>query len=198
MPRPKPKKIQIDVDGVLADFAYGFTRLRNQFLPEAEPVLPQSVQQVWEECSDNAVPGNKETWGDIRDSLYFWEELPALATDEEFQRMRDLMWGNDVYFVTAREGYRAKQQTEAWLRLNGIPNATVVMTANKAAFMRIVGITHAIDDHPLFVRDMALVTGTSVYLKDMPYNQEWDALSAGVLRVPSLTAFLDIMTADGQ
>ena len=196
MPRTKPIKIQIDLDGVLADFTYGFTRLRNQFLSEVKPIISQSMQSVWRECSDNAIEGNAEAWKSIRESSYFWEELPALASREEFKRLLDLQYVHDVYYVTAREGYRAKQQTEEWLRVYGIPNASVIMTANKAAFMRVVGVTYAIDDHPPFARDMALVPGASVYLKDMPYNQEWNSLIAGVLRVPSLSEFIDAVIPD--
>lgn len=188
-----PLVIQIDLDGVLADFARGFTKLRSKVCSERALEVPmlQANQTVWGECSDNDTLGNAEAWAALRKDTYFWRVLEPMVEQREFNRIAYLHQEHYVYFVTAREGRFAKYQTECWLVKRGIENPTVVMTADKAGFMRAAGVQYAIDDHPGFVDAMLKVPGANVYLMDRPYNQQYDA--PGLVRVAELSAFLDVV-----
>ncbi len=176
--------VQFDVDGVLADFSAGYDRLCMKL-----GVEPPGPDAPWD------AKWNPVVWEEIKSSLTFWEQLPALVHDRVFHHITDLV--ADVYFVTARPGRRTKWQTERWLFDHEVRDGTVIVTGRKAEFAQAVGVTHAIDDKAgNAVATQYLASKTKSYLLDAPYNR-WDQsiLGTKVIRVNTVEEFLSQVEA---
>jgi hypothetical protein len=176
--------VQFDIDGVLANFLDGYRNLQSwQGKPRTESLN-------WDDYY------SPEVWAEIRQSRYFWEDLPACVPDPVFRRINGL-GPSTVYFATNRVGVDVKTQTEHWLMARGIQRPTVVITAKKGEFAYAVGATHAIDDKA----GNAVYTAyhsprTMSYLLDRPYNRfDQSVLGTRVKRIDSVGLFLSVVEA---
>jgi hypothetical protein len=171
--------VQFDVDGVLADFGTGYDRLCRML-----GLIPPGPEAPWDAKWDTDV------WANIRSSVDFWMNLPALVPDAIFARIQRI--AEPVYFVTARPGTRTKWQTEEWLKDRGVYEPTVIVTGKKAEFAHAVGVTHAIDDkagNAVAIQYMA--PRTKSYLLDEPYNRfDHSVLGSKVIRVKQVGEFM--------
>lgn len=189
-----------DVDGVLADFVWGFTHLMNQM---GMPITPYNTfqQKSW----DFQFPKEMSTpaWKAVADSEDFWESLPTLASADEMAAIAELNERENVYFVTSRAGKgSSKHQTESWLRARGILNPTVVITPHKGWFAHAINAHYSIDDkagNATFVAYHAreLQRPTLSFLLNQQYNQ-WDqsVLGTKVVRVATVAEMLALAEAD--
>jgi uncharacterized HAD superfamily protein len=188
--------IQIDVDGVLADFMTAYTRLAVQMglAPEVSGTLDQTAWETY-----GAVPRENvsRVWDHIKQSMTFWHGAPPLIDKDTFNRLSDLEARHDIYYVTARVGIHAKYQTTKWLEHRGVREPTVVMSSKKGEIAAAIGAHYAIDDKA----GNAIFTGyfakkTHSYIIDRPYNQfDGGVTGSGVRRVATVGAFLDDMEA---
>lgn len=190
--------VQFDIDGVLADFIRGYTRLGKKY----------GLTETGD--NDNARYGTvhlhgdveleDQLWREIKASPTFWMLLPEHVTRTTFQRINALQDQHDVVFATNRPGLHAKWQTQQWLKNQGVEYPTVVVTAKKGEFARAAGVTHCIEDK----------AGNAVYiayenpgivscLVDRPYNRfPADVLGSKVRRVASVDEFLDLVEKEGR
>lgn len=177
-------KYGFDVDGVLADFNYSYQAL----------IVKQTGMDLF--CYSEGFPdcwdyperyGYKKedvnaAWETIKESRDFWETLYSLPDRDHLGPALDLE--SDVYFVTNRPGYRAKAQTENWLRQYGIRRPTVLLSSMKGFCALALDLDFYIDDKLENANDVAAMSRANTYLLDRPYNQ--GATKTGVTRVSSL------------
>jgi len=186
-------KIGLDIDGVFANFAEAYQRLfvkttgRDWFhVGDAE----NPPMWHWPTLRGYTGEETKAVWAAIKTDPVFWLNLApypdAVATLR--QHYAQLQREHDVYFITNREGVRAKQQTEEWLAqfLNTPPTVLLVGHRKKGEAAQALGLDCAIDDYFENVQDLAPLTRT--YLLDRTYNQETP--DARVRRVDSFHHFL--------
>jgi uncharacterized HAD superfamily protein len=189
------KTIVFDVDGVLADFIQGFTNLANGLY--GTPVITTAMQPTWD-----GYPGMNGlqidgTWDVIKKKDWtFWYNLHPLVSNEVFQRINDLSDDNQVYFVTARIGREAKQQTEGWLHKHGIVYPTVIISPNKGEACQLVKATHAIEDKAGNAIAIQYMSSARSYIIDRPYNRyDNSVVGTKVKRVKTVDEFLNDVEA---
>lgn len=183
--------VQFDIDGVLADFMHGFTRLARE-MGFGNRVSGSRQQVVWEQYGD--VPSDKvdAVWANAKASPWFWEELPALIERETFSRIDRLQGDHDIYFATSRPGRGAKLQTVRWLRAHGISHPTVVITSKKGETAVALGARYAIDDKTGNALFTSYMPGVQSYILDAPHNRfPADKAGARVRRVHTVDEFLN-------
>ena len=189
-------RIGVDVDGVLADFNRSFiervtvvTR-KDLFPPRPFDIMTWDYPESYG-YSDAEVSA---VWDDVKRDPLFWSSLSAyVGTWDAIHalRLRESNNGDEVYFITARPGYRPKVQTEIWLRVNsGYPTwtPTVLISSDKAGCASALKLDKYIDDR---VKNVVLVASTqqsqtTVYVMDRPWNADFDCEAYGVTRVRSV------------
>lgn len=163
-----------DIDGVLADFTYGFT-----YLLEGKG-RSGGTQPTWNfDAPRGAVAA---AWRVVDDSLYFWRNLLPLATWQERLAMQHLAQSADFLYVTGREdrGNNTRGQTIQWLYEGGFPQGTVVLDGDKRSVASgIVNLIGVIDDKPDNLLDLS-AGGYPVYAMSWPYNRH--------VKVPTVTS----------
>lgn len=196
----------IDIDGVLADFNTRFIRRivsvtkKDLFPPRPFPIpcwdYPQHFGYTQAETS--------AVWEDIKRDPHFWQELPAYpGTDEVLDKLYLRQAGGDeIYFVTSRVGVLCKRQTETWLSNHWFDTPTVLISSQKGAIARALGINAYIDDKYENVIDVAwsqalTVGGSSTHVRSATrtflLNAPWNAAFGNpehVTRVSSVMEFL--------
>ena len=181
-----------DIDGVLADFCWGFT--------EAAGLKPWShtVQQAWD-FDEHLFPKHLQasTWEKVTNTPWWWVGLPSLLTrapeEEAFRRIVDR---NDIQhvFCTHRQGTpNAQQQSQMWLCDElGVQAPSVVLSKRKGEVARAIGATYAIDDKAQncsCIHWFSDTPQTKVYVLDRPYNRI--ELPKRVRRVASIEEFIE-------
>lgn len=191
----KQPSIVFDVDGVLANFTKAFTTLR-YVLHGVGPVLDKDEAATWDSCSRGASPENAKTWDHIMQAPYFWQEMESAFQGAEAHGLAGLAVKSNLYFVTARAGVNAKQQTERWInKYLCITYPTVVLTKYKGDFCKTVDARYCIDDKADNASAVAWITQdkTKSYLLDRPYNRYDDTKigSSKVIRVHSIAEYIN-------
>jgi uncharacterized HAD superfamily protein len=188
--------VACDVDGVLADFILAFTKLAHSLF--GTPITRTVDHLSWDKFPGLTDDDVFETWEAIQESSEFWLGLEPLVGPDVFSRIDQIeRRGGRVYFVTARSGEYAKQQTEQWLRTFGITNPTVIVTTSKAETARVVGATHAIDDKAGNAVAIQYMSTAKSYLLDRPYNRfDNSVVGTKIRRVMTVDEFLRNIEAE--
>lgn len=186
----KQRTVLFDVDGVLADFCYGFTT-------EAG-LTPWShtEQQTWEFPEDKfSLALQQATWERVRSKPWWWERLDCLDERDmhvlsEFNNSNPFI---QIVFATHREGTpNAQVQTNAWLSRYLVNQSNVVLTKRKGDIAKAIDADYAIDDkaeNAACIHWIADVRPCKSYILDRPYNRV--PLPRRVRRVFSVAEFLD-------
>lgn len=184
--------IQIDVDGVLADFVKGFYDAARYYIPNL-PMITTYEQETWNGWA--GIPGNIQStiWREIEESKVWWYELDALPTLAERESLLGLDYtdGLNMYFVTSRPGKYAKFLTERWIRSYcNIVHPTVIVAKNKAAIAKLLNIDFSIEDNGPNAEKIAEVIRKPCqsFLIDRPYNNKYPYRAT---RVKTLGEFLE-------
>lgn len=178
-------RIGLDVDGVLANF---FSVYEQAVIDEAGEDkfpcrYPECFPPVWDWPEhygyDRAYI--KRVWLKIAKSRSFWSELGRLPDLQTLLEVAPWVM-HDVYFITARPGENAKGQTEEWLRRHGVPNPTVLITADKGGACGVLGIDVYVDDKWENIQNVVETSKTTrAYLAPQyPYNQTKHTLPRAV------------------
>jgi uncharacterized HAD superfamily protein len=182
--------VQFDIDGVLADFMHGFTRLA-QGMGLCKTITSSGQQAVWERYGDVPDEHVSTVWENAKASPWFWEDLPALVDYPVFRRIEALQGDHEVYFATSRVGRAVKLQTIRWLRWHGISWPTVVVTPKKGEVAAALGAGYAIDDKAGNAIFMGYQKGVRSYLLDAPYNRfDPSVVGSPVRRVRTVEEFI--------
>lgn len=145
--------VMMDIDGVLADFVNGFTRLGNELF--GLPVKDNRDQGEWSWTGSRWCTQEQEgaIWKAIRSSDTFWSGLKPLDNvgDETLDVIADEHRRQPIVFVTSRVGDTAWEQTIEWLEDRGIRRPLVVVSSReltKPSICRGLGLQIAIEDAP--------------------------------------------------
>ena len=177
-------KLGIDIDGVLAEFNTAFKK----FFPK---ISDDFVPDVWDWPRKYGATDDEleEAWDILRDSSDFWRRLsPYPEMAEQSKVINDLSAdGHEIYFITAREGWCAKFETETWLRQHGVAYPTVIISpgSRKWKVCSALELDAMLDDSLDNVRVISNVCRT--YLLDRPWNQQ-DYIP-NVTRVQSISQY---------
>jgi uncharacterized HAD superfamily protein len=181
------RRLGIDLDGVLCNFndsyAAAITKYTGITFPKNSATWP--TEWYWERAAGVTKEQESEIWK--KDILWegseFWYDLDALPEAIKTCGQLNLLAksGHEVLFLTNRAGHAAKYQTERWLYFHGVDYPTVILIADKAPLIRLLGIDFFIDDKPETIADVAwqaaespkdFCVGGHIYLKNTAYNKE--------------------------
>lgn len=211
------KYVVFDVDGVLADFSYGFSRLALEYFPIAVTDTMEQLSFRW--LREQGVSKDEENalWDEVTRRPDFWFNLPCLLSDNDKRAMYMLVEsGVDIIYLTNRHHTGTMLgQTEAWIFQNQLPYGLVVPTLNKdlhirermietvGPVFRLDGETHhdpgtlvgVIEDNPRNLVKYARGIATwywrpVVYVAARAYNE---GVAPKLPRVSSVMAFCDRM-----
>jgi uncharacterized HAD superfamily protein len=188
----------MDIDGVLADFMYGFTNLAATKFDTL--VTRNHEYERWDETPGLTREQIQWTWAQIAQSYTFWIALNPLVLKSTFFKLSRLSERADIYYATARTGKHVKWQTETWLRGWDVLNPTVLVTGRKGEVAAALGATHLIDDKAgNALCAYYLCPGLKSYILDRPYNRfDHTIVGSGVKRVATVEDFLtDVEAACG-
>lgn len=173
-----------DVDGVLANFIEGFRQTYERVHQRAYTKPFEEIR--WDDLWDAKV------WEVIKKSSGWWTLLQPIPEPRVFKRINALQNTHEVYFVTARPGLAVKQQTETWLRLQGIEDPTVILSSKKGETAAVLGASFSIEDKAGNAVYIAYQSpGTKSFLVDRPYNQfDHEMLGSKVVRIKEIEQFL--------
>lgn len=191
-------KIMFDIDGVLACFIGGFTKLASELIPGV-PVTTTLQQPSWHGFPGMTKEQVSRVWEVVKADCWFWTELEPLVGGLTFKDIYDIKVEHEVYFCTSRVGIYAKRQTEHWLASQGLGNTTVIVSGKKGEFCKAVGIDYAIEDKASNASCIDWITEgkTKSYLINRPYNQApAEFLGSGIKRVDTVNEFLEVLNAN--
>lgn len=186
--------IMFDLDGVLADFVYGFTALANKNY--GTPITPTSGQPSWYGFPGLDTHVIDSTWYTLKQDGTFWVGLPSLVSSDELAYVAALADQHHVYFATDRKGLRVKRQTEEWLEDRGIINPTVLITNRKGEVAKALKCRFSIEDKASNASAVAWLTEDRCksYLINRPYNQvNKDFMASSVRRVDSIQDYVEVI-----
>jgi len=168
------ERIGFDLDGVLSNF----NRIILQTIKEMFG-LSYTEDQITDWYYYNCLPGFTE---EMFDKLFerlvkkkdIWKN--AKPYDDKTMRMvADLSWKTNLYFITSRFPNRTHEdtlmQTREWIKAHNIDAAGVVLTREKAAACKLLGLDLFLDDNAENVKEIAENSETHCFLLDRPYNQ---------------------------
>ena len=190
-----PGPLMVDVDGVLAEFVYGFRSLANKMWQV--PVYLTPNQQTWA-FDDLTAAQESAVWEAIRSSETFWQDLGALCPVKAWRRIAALCSSRDVYFVTSRIGPTAKRQTQLWLTRHGIKDPTVIVVGpkRKGLAAKLLQPSASIEDNAENATAISTDNPATVsYLLDRPYNRRLGPDGLDVVRIHDIGEFLDAVEA---
>jgi len=183
------KTIQIDIDGVLADFVYGFTKIANKFF--GSPVKKYNEMKFYNDfnLTENQI---KTVWEEINLMDDFWEKLPYIISRSTFLEINSLRFKYNVLFVTNRTVGKIspQHQTTNWLKDRGICSPNVIISTDKTKIIKAVGVNYSIEDMPENANHIAEVEGCLSFLLNAPYNIDIKTDSK-VIRVNNVDEFLE-------
>ena len=183
-------RIGFDIDGVLANFIFGFATIARRkgykplyFTHNDVNTFDHSVGLTDTEAC--------EVWEVIDASWVFWTKLPAMIPKQVWARLKILAMKHDVYFITTRDlGRGIKRQTEIWLHRWGIDTPTVLMapySAAKADLIETLDLHYYIDDSPDVLQSIVnKKMSKCCYALDYKYNRR-----VTIPRIPSVAEYLE-------
>lgn len=193
------KIVMMDIDGVLADFIWGWRTMAREHMKSKGKLIDvysQLTTPSWGYDPGLRSDDISELWEKIKKSTSFWSTLTLLLKPSEVTAVRLMCASHDVYFATSRLGGLVKHQTEQWLKEHlGLATPTVVITKEKGEFCRAVRADYALEDKADNACYIAWSSkGTVPYLVDRPYNQ-FDPDYFGSHRVRRVSTVLDFVDA---
>ena len=183
----KPR-IGFDIDGVLANFTYAFTKLGSDMLHLpifSGPAFQDDYSFGYDREDHNIL------WEYIHAHPEFWKGIPPLATSEEFERIEQLCHVCEVYFVTSRpDGAAVDCISAEWLEsyLGKEAPFTLIScgsTPAKKIVLKNLKLRWHIDDHP------DLVGYPGVLVIAYPYNFKGPDFDSRY--VPNLSTYLGMV-----
>lgn len=177
--------IMVDIDGVMADFVDGFTRLGKELY--GLPMLRCDEQEDWSWSGSGWCTPEQENeiWETLKIRPTFWRDLPTLSNvgKGDLEIVAAVHLTEPLIFVTSRPGLTAWQQTVDWLQARGIMEPLVVRSSSslkKSYICQNLGLVAAIEDSPSQLEELYKAGVETVKIR-WPYNSLarcWAAVSS--------------------
>jgi phosphoglycolate phosphatase-like HAD superfamily hydrolase len=168
--------VVFDLDGVLCDFALGFSRLcSTMFLFKPFTTIEQVT---WKDYRARGLSYDDigRVWEKVAASDVWWETLPPLNDALDSGRIwMDLLASHvELHYVTNRKApANVGSQSRRWLEKYGFPAGEVHVVSEKAEYVRDNfgdRLRGAIDDSPYNIRGYAKL-GLPLYVREWRFNQ---------------------------
>lgn len=166
--------IVFDIDGVLANFTRGFTRIAHALF--GTPVGDATSQQNWmfEDFPELGLDkiqcdfANGPIWNQVRTDPSFWEDLDPLNVSV----MRRINAIENKMFITNRVGIDPVRQSERFLERWGVENPLVILASKKAPVAAEYHCVAMLDDYyPNCTEVKDVLKSAFVCLHYAPYNK---------------------------
>lgn len=191
--------IAFDIDGVLANFTRGFTKIGNRLF--GTPVGDESNQQSWNYEEFPALGLDKDKlksmWDVVKSSHDFWATLDPtnVSVMHRINRIQNRV------FITNRPGINIVEQSAHFLESWGIENPRVIVAAEKGPVAVRENVVAIVDDLPTNVIDIKKAVPTCyaalLYLSyNKVHHDVWLEQHGGTI-VLSVDAFIDECYARG-
>ena len=192
-------RIGIDVDGVLANFNEAFRELIFTVTGKVLKPFETDGPLTWNWDRDQGVTREEEDacWRAVEVSPHWWCRLkPLPGVHEALGELQECIMLNRVepFFITARRGPAALNQTRQWLRNYGICYPTVLPgkdPVTKAALCKVLGLHTFIDDKVENVLAIAGTPKTRAVMHDWNYNRRVPEFCREFTRVPDFPTFIN-------
>lgn len=194
--------IQLDVDGVLANFTEAFLQTAAAYYPEAAQVDWRDQQEYGSVGGFNL--WDEKVWDTLKNTPWWWNSLKPLVGLDVFLRIATMSRTSRVYFVTNRmsNSISPVEQTAAWLRAHGIPHPSVICTPEKQSAAQVIEADFSLEDK--YENADKILTCCNLhglkcqsYLLNRPWNRDElfsrQTLYPAHLRVDTVDQFLDIV-----
>ena len=183
----KSEFVVFDLDGVLADFVYGFSTIANKLFDY--PIIDNSQQQHWNWLVGNGYSKKEQDkiWRIVDATENWWETLPCLLDSEEKSFMKMISNRFDIIYCTNRQGDTVDSQTFRWLKTHSLPSGHIIVTKDKIKKLKFFkpAIRAVIDDRPSLLEEYH-ENNYRVFCRSWPYNQD---ISKDIPRVASIREF---------
>ena len=195
------QSVVFDMDGVLADFIYGFLWTARSIVNREIPIHNTGDHQSWDFDGIMTKRQQSEVWRLIKTSPVWWGTLPPLVLRDVFERINKISKEANVYFCTARpcDARPASTQTAEWLKQHDIDDPNVVVSKMKGDFCKAVAADFAIDDKWDNAQVIHWISPDTVsVLLDRPYNRVAPHPKVGSNSVPlvkTVDEFLSLVEA---
>ena len=166
-------RISLDVDGVMADFVYAFTKELAHFDPTVGTYNTSQQKEWW---FDTPKEDYEDTWSSIKYSFNWWMTVPPLVVQEDVDAINQVAEKHEVFFITSRtnsrRGLSAQEQTKYWLEGIGIHRPFVIATkgSRKAELLDALDIDYHLDDKVSVIIDIHRRSKAWSCILDQPYN----------------------------
>lgn len=175
--------VAVDLDGVVTNWAKGFSTLCNIINPLA-PIIEDNncPAWVWQDWygEKQGIEGKKRdeiienAWEMAHGVPFFWTDLDELFP-EDMPRLREHYREWPIVFMTRREGVEPMVQTWSWLHARGVEEPLIIRVRSgeeKGEWCKKLGITTIIEDSPKYA-DEILEKGVKLIMLKWPYNEQW-------------------------
>ena len=193
--------ILVDIDGVLADFAYQYRQWIKALYNKDLQVFPIG-QRPFNTWADPDVTAKQDTdlfkiiIEDRMESFRFWGFIPSLVGEDTWARLNMFSEHGMLYFVSNRWGRWAYRISRDWLCKNGIQRPSLILASRKSLIAIATKAVWALDDKWENVWDMKPYCNAC--LIERPYNASHRDPTEKVGRVATVDQFLDLVEKGGK
>lgn len=168
------KTIVFDIDGVLADFSFAFTTLKQKIFGTGK-IISDLTQTSWDYTEIMTPHQRTEVWHVLKETHSWWTTLLPLVPESIFVWIDNLTINHEVYFLTNRFSHMNPpgEQTITWLKKMGISDPRVIVSSRKGEIISAVKADFAIEDNwsnACAIHWMA--EGCQTFLIKRGYNEE--------------------------
>ena len=174
-----------DIDGVVADFCGGFSRLMND-RNSNYPIITGNNTDSWDwkkwyaplEDRDQVSDDIEDVWESVikKEGYTIWHSLDPLFPTS-MTTLNQYAKKEPIIFMTRRDGPSAWKETSDWLTNHGIENPMVYVVKSgeeKSNICKKLGINTIIDDSPSNAANL-LGSGINVIMPKWKYNRNFIA-----------------------
>lgn len=173
------RKVGSDVDGVWADFNYGFTLMAKK-LGYTEKVFTCKDSTTYYHM--NQLFTNKqlqELWGYVNESETFWENLPPVTLASNHYSLDKMIQDKkiDFYLMTQRMGVDPQGQTQRWfkhfMKLD-IPRENIIICSRnrRLDLVKRLDLDYYIDDCPDTLLEVSELRSPMCFGVEYSFNSE--------------------------